>query len=330
MPVLGHAFVGMATAIQTEPSTGRNHGPVSPLAAVIWMAAMVGLAYFPDAVTQVGASLGFRHTTLIGHSMLVGAAAGLALGAALAIVTDFPIVRTVLVAVGSIIGHDVLDVMQGSERPPLWPWSMKTFAVTPWIPSRTLSEGVLFLVLFLVFAAWRKWSGRSLGVGAVASQPAPFRWSAYGAVTAIVAAALLTLTLRSRHERLLNSASRLLDAGRFDAALQAADLADGWPRATRPGRIDLIRAEAYQGLGQPLIAEGLYLRAYDEDPTNFWAVADLAEFYASSDRPATIRHTLAAFYVAQLQERFGDHRALHRVLEGIDRRLARADRTESH
>ncbi len=333
MPVIGHAFVGLATAIQCEPSARRDGGSLSPAAAASWTAAIVALAYLPDGVAQAGAVLGARQATLFGHSLVVGATAGVGLGAAFAIASGLPIVRVVLVAVGSVLGHDALDLLQGSDRPLFWPWSMKAIASVEWIPTRTAAEGLLFFVLFLAFAAWRIRSGRSLGslgAGAAARQSPALRWATCGAVAAIIAAAVLTHMLRSRHERLLNSAARLVEAGRFEEALRAADAADGWPTATRPGRIDLIRAEAYVGLGQPGLGEALYRHAYDEDPTNFWAVADLAEFYAAGDRPLVERRRLTQVYVAQLRERFAHHRALPRVLAGIERRLARDPLSTRH
>src|SRR5262249_13061674 len=157
----------------------------------------------------------------------------------------------------------------------------------------TVSEGVLCALVFVAFAAWRVRTGRGLGVLTAASPDSTaLRWSTRGFVVALLLAAMATRALRGRHERQLEDAKQLVDAGRYSEALATVDRADGWPQATRPGRVDLIRADAYLGLGQSRVAESLYLRAYEEDPTNFWAVADLAEYYASSDRPAAERRRL--------------------------------------
>ena len=103
-----------------------------------------------------------------------------------------------------------------------------------------------------------------------------------------------TRTLRSQRERAARDAARLNAQGRYADALRVADTADRWPWPVRPGRLDIIRGEAHEALGEPAIAERYFLQAYEEDPTNFWAVADLAEFHAASKAPVADRRRLAA------------------------------------
>jgi len=45
MPVIGHAFVGLATAIQYEPHSRRNGRPLSPIAVALWVPAVVAVLF---------------------------------------------------------------------------------------------------------------------------------------------------------------------------------------------------------------------------------------------------------------------------------------------
>ena len=54
---------------------------------------------------------------------------------------------------------------------------------------------------------------------------------------------------------------------------------------------------------------------------NFWAVADLAEYYASSDRPLDERQRLARRYLDDLQARFRNDRHLAQIVKRIERKL---------
>ena len=54
----------------------------------------------------------------------------------------------------------------------------------------------------------------------------------------------------------------------------------------------------------------------------FWAVADLALFYASSDEPVAVRRRLAAPYLSRLQTEFPGHPALSEMLTRVERKLA--------
>ena len=129
-----------------------------------------------------------------------------------------------------------------------------------------------------------------------------------------------TRALRSQRERLAQEAARLNARGRYADALRLADAADRWP-SLRAGRLDIIRGEAYEALGEPATAEQYFLRAYEKDPTNFWAVADLAEFYAGSNAPAADRRQLVKPYVDELTRNFPRHERLNEILARVDRKL---------
>jgi len=73
------------------------------------------------------------------------------------------------------------------------------------------------------------------GHAALARRPA-LVWLTRAAVAALVVAALFTHALRSRRERQLDAAHTMLERGEYAAALRAADIADGWPAPSGPGR----------------------------------------------------------------------------------------------
>lgn len=323
MPVVGHAFAGLATAMQFGPASARNRRQPTALASAMWAPAVVATSYFPDIVTQIGGALGATHANYYGHQPALGAAAGVLLGGAWSLSARTPARRAMAIAVGCILGHDLLDFVQATN----WAWSFRLVQNSALgLSPRVLSEAIVSASLFAVYLAWRMGSGRSQGV--FANRTVLARWTPRAVVAVILLAAVGTYVLRGRHERQVNEARRLLESGRYVEALQMADLADGWPRGNRPGRIDVIRAEAHQHLGHHDLAETLLVRAYEEDPTNFWALADLAECYASSGRPPAERRRLTESTVAELRQRFSRHPSLHSVLVGIERELSRVDPAE--
>jgi hypothetical protein len=323
MPVVGHAFAGLATAMQFAPASAGDRRQPTSAASALWAPAVVATSYFPDIVTQIGGALGVSYANFYGHQPSVGLAAGILLGLAWSWLAGTPALRAVMIAVGCILGHDLLDEIQATD----WAWSFRlvqnsVFGLSP----RVVSEAIVSARLFALYLAWRVWAG---GSGRTpADRTALSRWMPRAIVAVILIAAVGTYVLRAQNERQLNEARRLLEGGRYVEALHMADLADGWPRGNRPGRIDVIRAEAHQHLGHRDLAETLLLRAYKEDPRNFWALADLAECYASSDRPAAERRRLAESRVAELRSRFPRHPSLHNVLVGVERELSRADPAE--
>src|SRR5262245_47629391 len=323
MPVVGHAFAGLATAMQFAPASARDRRQPTSAASALWAPAVVATSYFPDVVTQLGGALGVSHANFYGHQPAVGLAAGILLGGAWARLAGTPALRAMAIAVGCILGHDLLDSVQGTD----WAWNFRIVqSAVLGISPRVVSEAIVSASLFAIFLAWRMWAVESRQTRA--TRTALTRWMPRAIVAVILLAAVGTYLLRARHERQLNEARRLLEGGRYVEALQMADLADGWPRGNRPGRIDVVRAEAHQHLGHHDVSEKLLLRAYKQDPTNFWALADLAECYASSDRPAAERRRLAESRVAELRSRFPRHPSLHNVLVGIERELSRADPAE--
>jgi membrane-bound metal-dependent hydrolase YbcI (DUF457 family) len=326
MPVIGHAFVGLATAIQYEPRSRPNGRPLSPTAVALWVPTVVAIAYLPDVVTQAGSLAGVSRAGLAGHSLFIGAAAAAVIAAAWALASGASFARLLAVSIGSVLVHDLLDILQATDRAPFWPWSTQIVGLDILLPRRSITEGLLFLLLFAAFAAWRIRSGR--GLGSFASTPPSSSWIVWAAratVPVLLLAATVTHAMRGTRERQANMAGRLLAEGRYAEALLAADAADRWPWPAKPGRIDLIRGEAHESLGDSDVAERIFLRAYHEDPTNFWALADLAEFYAAREAPVAERRRLAQPYTDELRKRFPRHERLAEVLARVGRKLAAAD-----
>ena len=50
MPVVGHAFAGLATALQFAPASARDRRQPTSAAAALWAPAVVATSYFPDVV----------------------------------------------------------------------------------------------------------------------------------------------------------------------------------------------------------------------------------------------------------------------------------------
>ena len=150
----------------------------------------------------------------------------------------------------------------------------------------------------------------------------PHRLMTVALVAVVMAAAGTTHYFRQERERQLGQARLLVEEGRSVEALVAAAGADRWPSTAHPGRVDHVRAEALEELGDLEAAIAAYSRAVDADPANFWALADLAAACARSRREE--RAAVASSLRAQLLRDFSGHPALASAVARIDRRLARS------
>jgi hypothetical protein len=65
-----------------------------------------------------------------------------------------------------------------------------------------------------------------------------------------------------------------------------------------------------------------YLRAYRSDPENFWALADLAEYYASHGTAAE-RRQRSGPYVEELRRRFSGNRSFRAVMDRVERAVSK-------
>jgi tetratricopeptide (TPR) repeat protein len=329
MPVLGHAFAGLAIGVSTKPSArGHSEPPGIGAPAVLWLPAAVALAYLPDIVAQLGLIARWSDGRLLGHSVLFAVAVSPAIAAVLMRLAGVSFVRAFVTALVSLLVHDVLDLAQATDRAPWWPMSDRPIGFDlGLIPSDLLGEATVFGGLLLAFLALRhaatRWAGQN-AVDPVIPDEGRSRWVWLGwaFIAAVVLAAVVTHSLRDARDSQLETGRGLVEQRAYQAGLEALARAEPWPSTTKPSRIDYVRAEAYAGMGDRQRAEVYYLRAYRADPTYFWTVADLALFYASSSEPVAERRRLVAPYLNRLRSEFVGHPALPRIFAQLERTLA--------
>ncbi len=312
MPVVGHAFVGLAVAAVSLP-----RGTTSAVAARPgqWALVLVLLSYAPDLAAQAGAFLRTPAAAAASHSVAFALFVSAGLAPAITRLTGTETWRAFGVALLSIALHDLMDVLQSPGRVPLWPFGSHVDAGA-WIPASLAGETLIFLPVFIVCAAYAVRHGRARLL---------WRrdWPGVAAVAVIVIAAGAVSELREHRERDLVRARALAESGQYREALEICRTADLWPSSARPGRIEYVRAMAWGGLGDRNRAEQAYLRAYEADPTYIWTVADLAAFYADADAPLDERRRRTEPWIRLLELRFADHPALPQLVARVQRRLQR-------
>jgi len=142
-----------------------------------------------------------------------------------------------------------------------------------------------------------------------------------GLTVLIFLSAAATHQLRDLRESQLQRAWTMINQKQSASALGLLDQAEHWPSTAALGRVDYARAEAYSNLGDRAEAEEHYLRSVRADPSYFWAIADLAVFYASSEESLDVRRVRAAPYLSRLTSEFANEKALPQVLAKLERRL---------
>ena len=286
------------------------------------------LLYLPDITNHLAQWSGLANARVMTHSVAFAVIASPVLGLGLTKLGAVSFRRATGIAFLSAFVHDVLDVLQGAESRPWWPISHRVIDLERGLlPLDPVQETTLFgaaLVLFaLAFALLRRWRPRG------PDHPAPRTkrggaavWTGRALIAAILLTASATHYLSDVRMREIMGIQQLLHGHEYAAALERIDDARLWPAAVRPGRLDYLQAEALLGKGERRQAEEYYHRAYRQDPTYFWLVADLAVFYSSSDKPASERRRLAEPYIRRLRNEFSHRRAQPRILARIERKLA--------
>jgi membrane-bound metal-dependent hydrolase YbcI (DUF457 family) len=318
LPVVGHAFVGAATGLATSrPGSGTPSRVRS-----LWVPALVILAYLPDLPGAVAPAAWFGEARALGHSVVFAALLGPLLGAALAGWAGLRVSRGIAIVVFSMVFHDVLDVLQASDRMPFWPFSRRLWGLgLDVIPRGTLSEALVFAAAFAVFTLGYVWAN---GTTVLALWPSDgrSRLTSVVATAIVIGAAVLTHLARAAREGDYRAAETALRDHHYAEALVRLDRAAIWPSMASAGRIDYLRGEAYNGMGDARRAEQHYLRSYEANPRYYWLLADLALFYAGSDRPVAERRRLVDPLVARLHESFDGEAELPLLLTRIERRLS--------
>lgn len=327
MPVLGHAFVGLAIGISTTPRTPEEAWPRSASFGVaLWIPFVVALAYLPDIVAQLIDLSGWSDAGRLTHSIAFALTASALIAIATRRFARLSFRRAFIITSSSIVSHDLLDLAQATDRVPWWPLSDHPISLGFTLPTDAYTEGLLFGSAFGLFLIGRQVVLRLATGRWRRRQPLDHRrpwavWLARAATAAIMLAALLTHSLREFRERRLHLARTLIEHGEYSRVFGVLEEAERWPSTAKPGRIEYLRAEAYAALGDRSQAEYHYLTAYRADPSYFWVLADLAVFYASSDQPEAERRRIVAPYLSRLQTEFGQHPHLLHVLVRVERKL---------
>lgn len=318
MPVIGHAFVGMATALSVRPPQR------APRVAALWLPAMVVLAYLPDIANQVVRLAGGPDARDATHSIAFAFAAACATAVAFSQRAGLTRPRAFALAFFSILLHDALDLLQASFASPFWPiseWHVTLpRSLIPWSVSREAAGFAGLFAMFLVFR--RLWSAPPRGES---SPQVHAGWRRAGRVflASILLAAGSTHGLRGLRERDYQRAESLLLAADYLGALEAARAAERWPSVAKPGRTDYLQAQAREGLGDFATAETLYRRSMAADPTYFWSLADYAVFVAAHKAcDERARNKELGELRARLQRLFGSDGNLPRLLRKIDALVA--------
>jgi membrane-bound metal-dependent hydrolase YbcI (DUF457 family) len=224
----------------------------------------------------------------------------------------------------TVLLHDILDMLQTTDRMPLWPfWPHAVGVGRAVIPQNPTHEGLLFAGLFVVFlVGWFALRRRARASREVVPTPRRLAWMGNLLAVAVFVLAGVTYVERSDRSRQLERAWALYKAKDYDAALDAFDRAERWPGAGLAGRIDYGRALIHDERGERDRSERHYLQAIEADPTNFWPLADLALFYVSSSEPMTKRRERVAPYLARLRREFSDEPNSPGVIAKLERKLA--------
>ena len=333
MPVLGHAVAGWATAKVLRPSLGPS-ARAGTLADALWVPIVVVLAYLPDIVSQFVLLTGRDDGRLVGHSVPLAVIGAPLLAALLSRGLRLPYGRALLVTLFSVLFHDCLDLLQSTDRAPLWPVSFhRVDEGAAIIPEDPLQEAILSGAVFAALVAWRRdWRGRLRLRPEQSADDGRHRVVVLGWIltAAIITVAVATHSLRALREKQLDGAAALLKRRDSVGALALVERAERWPSTADPGKVDCLRAEAYNEMGDRSRAERHYLSALRADPARFWTVANLADFYASSGRPLSERCWNAAPYLRRLREDFADHEDLPLVLARLARNLDRCPSPDLH
>lgn len=318
MPVIGHALVGLGTGLATVSARRRQReSQAAGSGHDYWLLLTIVLAYLPDISAQSLHAAGVADVSRLTHS--IGFAA---ISAPIAgwLIARLGLARprfATLVALASVLLHVLLDLLQGTDRAVLWPFSSRGINLgVAVLPSSLQGELVVAgtVVGAVVLAA------RARGIRVVPSRLGVLPVVCVGVVLAL---AVTTHVMRDRRELQLRYAKWLAEGQHsYARALEVLDAAERWPSPAKPGRIDYLRAECLERLGERRRAEQHYLKSYAADPTYFWVVADLAIFYASGPSPEAARRLAAAPYVERLTRDFSKHPELTRTLDRVRRHLA--------
>ena len=315
MPVFGHAVVGVLLASWIHPQVQPLISPAAqPIVSRLWIPLVVALSYIPDISAQLVLLVGQRDIRVMTHSLIFALAIAGILAPVLAHNISRSVIWTFLYVLGCVLLHDILDLLQATDYPFLWPLSHhRTLSALAILPEGLRGEALVFSG-----GACFAWGLRRLiqqyqrlrnNPIQTSTSTIPRGWRVNSIlIVFILLAAAGTHYLRDIREGQLETARILSQQQRaFDQALVLLRRAEQWPSTARPGRVDYLRGWIYEQLGNRQLAERYYRRSYEADPLYFWVVADLVLFYATSDAPLDVRQLAASPYVQHLCSHFSHH-----------------------
>ena len=317
MPVVGHLFVGWATAVAVSPPFSRRID-----SRTWWIPVLVVLAYVPDLAGNLLQIVAVADARKLSHSAAFAIAFSCAAGAGWRILRGGGAAGAFALTFVSVWLHDFTDLLQGSPTGRWWPLPGAADRLSFVLPDRIRAEVVVFGVLWMAIAAGSVLIRRH-GAQEGRRRIRELTPTAIGCavLTVMFGAAVAMNITRSRRDAELRVAARQISTGDHRAALLTLDRASRWPAFGRPGRMQYLRAEALALAGDRERAAIHYRHALEADPEYFWALADLALLYASSDEDVALRRLQTEPLVARMRREFPRHRALARMLRRIEREL---------
>ena len=325
MPLLGHAFTGIATALIVSSNIADHKKPTKHFISPFLPVTLITLAYLPDIFSQLFLYLNWNDGRNFGHSLLFAIIFAIPAGLVLFGQTPFTIKQSFSLAFISITLHDILDILQSTDRQPFWPFHTTIIDHNlSIIPIDPIKELLLFTSLYcviLIYYYFRR--QRNLPYREKQQPQALIQvWSARLLIIIVIASAVITHQLRSQRLHEYQKVLPYLKQQNYAELLPIVDKVDKWPRIAKAGRTDYYRGVIYMKQRKTKLAEEYLLRAYSQDKTFFWCIADLAILYATSNNPQEIRLSLATPYIKQLQTQFSIHTDYHKNMTKIQHHLS--------
>lgn len=333
VPVLGHGLVGLALGVWTQPSAyGGTPGTPSHARSVWWTPLIIGVSYGPDICSQLTLVVTGVDVRQITHALpcaLVMALVGMRMFAQLTNTSPW---RTFVCTLTALILHNLLDLLQATDRMLWWPFSRHLIGSTePLFLLDPMQETVVFgsvsLVAVIAHALLRRTRRHGMPTDAQRKPYLPlFRWLNVATISTMLLAAMMTQHFRQvREDQLEEARIYSQEKGAYRRALALLDMAEQWPSTARPGRIDYLRGWTYDQLGDRHRAEEGYLRSDQADPMYFWNLADLAAFYAAGPEQRSVRAERVAKYLQRLEDDFANHPNFTEEIGKIKQRLTGID-----
>ena len=328
MPLLGHAFTGMATALVLKHDTAATAVDSAHPSIPFLTTSLVVLSYLPDIISQCGLLYGWHDARQLGHSVLFALLIGPAAGLILQQQTTCTRNQCFLIATATILLHDLLDILQSTDRQPLWPFATSPVgADITIIPTDPTREALLFAAFYCcVFLVHhhrhKKHPPKKINNHATSSPYYKLFDKIF--IGIIICTALTTYHLRIQRIQEFQQALPYLRRHEYTSLLQMLDKVDRWPRVAKPGRIDYLRGVACMQQHHMKAAEKYLRQSYRQDPNFFWCIADLALLYARSDRPQDARVALTQPYLRTLRKNFFQHPDYQNYMDKIQHALTQA------